>query len=877
MASAEITARVLITSVGATKTVRLDPNLTVREAMLVVAEKANLTGLDRTEVCKRFALYLIRHPRGVYLDDLSRTVKSYNFPIQPELELRPAPDPIFVISIDGTRELFKVNFDSPCSQILVDVCDGFGLKRPMEFELLSPGRPGGEVLSIMHSLKSQLIDPNGTLKLRRKPRSLWKKMPSARASIMRSGSRKLSAAGQDGPPGDKDKAMKPSKPKKDPVARQQAHAARGGAGHRGRPGGAQRGAFRPGNRASIPMGGTTVFATPLGLALRANKRQSNIPNFLEDAITHIRNTSLDVEGIFRRSGSLVEVQKLRRRYNNGEQVNLNEIRDPHVVCGVLKLFLRELPEPLLTFELYSQFLELPVGQSSGDTPLADDELSQQIAALLLKLPKPNLWLLRAICTFLLEVAQHSDRNRMTFTNLAVVFGPNLLRNADEDVMLIAQHTPIVNNIACYLMAHSDSIFVLVDAERPSRPAHSPSPGSSPALNAKRSSAASAAALGAPPGLPPGLVGSAGSNIPNRPPPTAPLNQAESGDGNAAGEESSYPRPPSHVVRQPPSSAMRLAEQAMARRAARRSTLDKAKSEARELAQQQQQADGSGDEASAAAGWQSGAAPTPATQDQPAADGESSLSAAEADSDADRPYYLRAAFSYEAENDEELTLYEGALVEVVLRDETGWWEGRIGKQAGLFPVTYCEEIPAAELDELLAEQSGSGGRYGGGDAGSYGESSSYDGYGEGEGEGGYDEYGEGEGEGGYDEYGEGEGEGGYDEYGEGEGEEGEGEGEGEGEDEGGYGGAGHHHHSSQQHLRAKQESPQQGRVSSNAAGSSALDSKVRSLQQQVEALQDELGAVRQQLQQEQDARRLMESRLLQELQALKLAFDESTSG
>jgi len=66
---------------------------------------------------------------------------------------------------------------------------------------------------------------------------------------------------------------------------------------------------------------------------------------------------LDKEGIFRLSGSATAIESLKRSFNEGQDVDLSKCPDTHIVCGLLKQFLRELREPLLTFELYDTFLQ----------------------------------------------------------------------------------------------------------------------------------------------------------------------------------------------------------------------------------------------------------------------------------------------------------------------------------------------------------------------------------------------------------------------------------------------------------------------------------------------------------------------------------------
>ena len=67
---------------------------------------------------------------------------------------------------------------------------------------------------------------------------------------------------------------------------------------------------------------------------------------------------LHVEGIFRISASSTKLQKYKNEYNRGLPVEFPEKIDPHTVAGLLKLYLRELPEPVIPFNMYSSFVQL---------------------------------------------------------------------------------------------------------------------------------------------------------------------------------------------------------------------------------------------------------------------------------------------------------------------------------------------------------------------------------------------------------------------------------------------------------------------------------------------------------------------------------------
>jgi hypothetical protein len=63
-----------------------------------------------------------------------------------------------------------------------------------------------------------------------------------------------------------------------------------------------------------------------------------------------------LEGIFRLSGAAAEIQELKQDFDKGNDVDLQDCNDPHVVAGLLKQFLRELPDPIFTYDMYDNFI-----------------------------------------------------------------------------------------------------------------------------------------------------------------------------------------------------------------------------------------------------------------------------------------------------------------------------------------------------------------------------------------------------------------------------------------------------------------------------------------------------------------------------------------
>ncbi len=100
---------------------------------------------------------------------------------------------------------------------------------------------------------------------------------------------------------------------------------------------------------------------------------------------------------------------------------------PHAVSGVLKLFFRNHPNPLMTFERYDAFLD---AHRKG--------ISLEITRLVSELPSPNGKLVIYLCRFLARIAIHANVNKMTPNNLGIVFAPNILRPAHETYESVAR-------------------------------------------------------------------------------------------------------------------------------------------------------------------------------------------------------------------------------------------------------------------------------------------------------------------------------------------------------------------------------------------------------------------------------------------------------
>jgi hypothetical protein len=175
-----------------------------------------------------------------------------------------------------------------------------------------------------------------------------------------------------------------------------------------------------------------------------------VPPVVVEPIQYLLKKGLKEEGIFRVPGNAEEIRAIKKRYDKGKKVDL-EGRDLHTVAGVLKLFFRELPEPLLTYELYDTFL---AAVSAPDLPTQLEYIREVVNAL----PVGNRAILDYLMQFLKKVSQVTE-NQMTAQNIAIVFAPNLIRPKIETYEIILTHSTYVNRLIQLLIVYYDQIFL----------------------------------------------------------------------------------------------------------------------------------------------------------------------------------------------------------------------------------------------------------------------------------------------------------------------------------------------------------------------------------------------------------------------------------
>nr|XP_683216.5 rho GTPase-activating protein 22-like [Danio rerio] len=183
------------------------------------------------------------------------------------------------------------------------------------------------------------------------------------------------------------------------------------------------------------------------------------PLLVEQCVDFIREQGLDEEGLFRMPGQANLVKELQEAFDCGDKPQFDSNTDVHTVASLLKLYLRELPEPVVPFCKYEDFLTCAQLLTKDE-----EEGIQELGKLVMTLPAANFNLLKYICKFLDEVQSHSHENKMGVQNLATVFGPNMLRPKMEDPVAIMEGTSLVQHLMTVLISEHDRLYTEKDSE-----------------------------------------------------------------------------------------------------------------------------------------------------------------------------------------------------------------------------------------------------------------------------------------------------------------------------------------------------------------------------------------------------------------------------
>ena len=199
--------------------------------------------------------------------------------------------------------------------------------------------------------------------------------------------------------------------------------------------------------------GGGIFGCELHETIRREKRgEDAIPILVEKASNQlISGGGIGEVGIFRLAGLASRITELKEAFDKGEKPELDG-EDHNVVAAILKLYLRELPEPVLLLENYAACIEAARLYQTDPT-----EALARMRDVIAKLPRVNRNLLRHLCVLLTKVQEQSEKNKMTLSNLAVVFGPNLVSNPQADLHEQMENETLVNQVVCMIVENYQTL------------------------------------------------------------------------------------------------------------------------------------------------------------------------------------------------------------------------------------------------------------------------------------------------------------------------------------------------------------------------------------------------------------------------------------
>ncbi|XP_076003744.1 rho GTPase-activating protein 10 isoform X1 [Genypterus blacodes] len=189
-------------------------------------------------------------------------------------------------------------------------------------------------------------------------------------------------------------------------------------------------------------------------------------SFVKNSISAIEKRGINDQGLYRVVGVSSKVQKLVSLMIDEKTIDIDlstcEDWDVKTITSALKLYLRSLPEPLMTYGLYKEF----ISPAKGGSP---ESRIQAIHCLVHKLPEKNRQVLGLLMKHLANVAAHSKQNLMTVANLGVVFGPTLMRPQEETVAAIMD-LKFQNIVVEILIEQNQKIFTDAPESCPLSPA-----------------------------------------------------------------------------------------------------------------------------------------------------------------------------------------------------------------------------------------------------------------------------------------------------------------------------------------------------------------------------------------------------------------------
>lgn len=194
----------------------------------------------------------------------------------------------------------------------------------------------------------------------------------------------------------------------------------------------------------LRMASSGLFGVPMKASVAQEQHPSNIPFIVRACVEHImRGNNLKREGLFRISGIKTEIDSLKACFESGVESDCNAAlakAEIDAVAGLLKQYLRELPDPLFTYKHHGAFVK-----AGCEKNLAAVNSTMQ------NLPTGHKESLLLILAFLTKVEEYKDWNKMQEGNLAIVFAPTIMKcNSEDD----NDEPEALKEAFCFILANS---------------------------------------------------------------------------------------------------------------------------------------------------------------------------------------------------------------------------------------------------------------------------------------------------------------------------------------------------------------------------------------------------------------------------------------
>uniref|UniRef100_A0A3B3D1Y0 Rho GTPase activating protein 21b n=1 Tax=Oryzias melastigma TaxID=30732 RepID=A0A3B3D1Y0_ORYME len=194
-----------------------------------------------------------------------------------------------------------------------------------------------------------------------------------------------------------------------------------------------------------------------------SKSNEFVPLIVELCCQVVEERGLEFTGIYRVPGKKAAISSMQEELNTKGMADIDlqeeKWQDLSVISSLLKLFFRKLPEPLFTNDKYDEFIEA----SKTEDPV---ERLKKLKRLVYELPKHHFETLKFLCAHLKRVSDNCEKNKMEPRNLAIMFGPTLVRTSEDDMTNMVNHMPDQCKIVENLIQQYDWFFTEENEEDP---------------------------------------------------------------------------------------------------------------------------------------------------------------------------------------------------------------------------------------------------------------------------------------------------------------------------------------------------------------------------------------------------------------------------